>query len=117
MTTRYLHENKIFKKFIPSTKVRDALLFRKSGDKDYDSHENDGFFMRLLRDNKGDDELGQKNQDAFLFRKSFMKDDEDSEKDNLFKIFLRDRRGDDEKSENDSSFEGYQGIAEVKMNM
>ncbi|KAK7358828.1 hypothetical protein VNO77_00768 [Canavalia gladiata] len=97
-------ENKIFKKFMPSPKVRDALLFRKSGDKDDDGSEKDGFFKRLLRDSKGDDELGQKIRDAFLFRKSFVKEDEDSEKDNFFKRFLRDSRGDDEESEKDGFF-------------
>ncbi|RDY07116.1 Phosphatidylinositol 4-kinase beta 1, partial [Mucuna pruriens] len=97
-------ENKIFKKFMPGQKVRDALLFRKSADKDDDGSEKDGFFKRLMRDSKGDDELGQKFRDAFLFRKSFVKDDEDSEKDNFFKRFLRDSRGDDEDSEKDGFF-------------
>ncbi|XP_027340614.1 phosphatidylinositol 4-kinase beta 1-like [Abrus precatorius] len=97
-------ENKIFKKFMPGPKVRDALLFRKSVEKDDDGSEKDGFFKRLLRDSKGDDELGQKIRDTFLFRKSSVKDDEDSEKDNFFKRFLRDSRGDDEDSEKDSFF-------------
>ncbi|KAL5175870.1 Phosphatidylinositol 4-kinase beta 1 [Glycine soja] len=97
-------ENKIFKKFMPSPKVRDALLFRKSVDKDDDGSEKDGFFKRLLRDSKGDDELGQKIRDSFLFRKSSVKDDEDSEKENFFKRFLRDSRGDDEDSEKDGFF-------------
>ncbi|KAL9329755.1 hypothetical protein ACSQ67_004758 [Phaseolus vulgaris] len=97
-------ENKIFKKFIPGPKVRDALLFRKSVDRDDDGSEKDGFFKRLLRDSKGDDELGQKIRDALLFRKSSVKDDEDSEKDNFFKRFLKDSRGDDEDSEKDGFF-------------
>ncbi|KAL2342922.1 hypothetical protein Fmac_004207 [Flemingia macrophylla] len=97
-------ENKIFKKFMPGLKVRDALLFRKSVDKDDDASEKDGFFKRLLRDSKGDDELGQKIRDTFLFRKSSVKDDDDSEKDNFFKRFLKDSRGDDEDSEKDGFF-------------
>ncbi|KAK7350883.1 hypothetical protein VNO77_09915 [Canavalia gladiata] len=97
-------ENKLFKKFIPSPKVRDALLFRKSVEKDDDDSEKDGFFKRLLKDSKGDDELGQKIRDAFLFRKSSEKYDEDSEKDNFFKRLLRDSRGDDEESEKDGFF-------------
>ncbi|XP_047168073.1 phosphatidylinositol 4-kinase beta 1-like isoform X1 [Vigna umbellata] len=97
-------ENKIFKKFMPGPKVRDAFLFRKSVDKEDDGSEKDGFFKRLLRDSKGDDELGQKIRDAFLFRKSSVKDDEESEKDNFFKRFLRDSRGDDEDSEKDGFF-------------
>ncbi|KAK7316956.1 hypothetical protein RJT34_00797 [Clitoria ternatea] len=98
-------ENKLFKKFMPSPKVRDALRFRKSADKDDDDSEKDGFFKRLLRDSKGDDELGQKIRDAFLFWKSSEKYDEDSEKDNnFFKRLLRDGRGDDEESERDGFF-------------
>nr|KYP67849.1 Phosphatidylinositol 4-kinase [Cajanus cajan] len=76
-------ENRIFKKLMPGQKVRDALLFRKSVDKDDEASEKDGFFKRLLRDSK---------------------DDEDSEKDNFFKRFLRDSRGDDEDSEKDGFF-------------
>ncbi|XP_062096630.1 phosphatidylinositol 4-kinase beta 1-like [Humulus lupulus] len=87
-------ENKIFKKFIPGAKVRDALLFRKSVDKDDDDSEKDGFFKRLLRDNKGEDEGGSKIRE--LFRKSSEKDDDDSEKDGFFKRLLRDSKGDDE---------------------
>ncbi|KAJ1412957.1 Protein kinase-like domain superfamily [Sesbania bispinosa] len=101
-------ENNIFKKFMPSPKVRDALFFRKSVDKDDDDSEKDGFFKRLLRDSKNDDELGAKIRDAFLFRKSSDKDDEDSEKDNFFKRLLRDSRdssrGNDEDAEKDGFF-------------
>ncbi|TKY73839.1 Phosphatidylinositol 4-kinase beta 1 [Spatholobus suberectus] len=97
-------ENRLFKKFMPGPKVRDALLFRKSVEKDDDESEKDGFFKRLLRDSKGDDELGQKIRDAFLFRKSSEKYDEDSEKDNFFKRLLRDGKGDDEESEKDGFF-------------
>ncbi|XP_027191756.1 phosphatidylinositol 4-kinase beta 1-like isoform X3 [Cicer arietinum] len=101
-------ENRIFKKFMPSPKVRDALLFRKSADKDDGDSEKDGFFKRLLRDSKGDDELGQKIRDAFHFRKSSDKDALDTEKVNFFKRFLResrDSRGDDEDSEKDGFFQ------------
>ncbi|KAE9608694.1 putative 1-phosphatidylinositol 4-kinase [Lupinus albus] len=97
-------ENKLFKKFMPGAKVRDALLFRKSVEKDDDDSEKDGFFKKLLRDSKGDDELGQKIRDAFLFRKPSEKYDDDSEKDNFFKRLLRDSRGDDEDSEKDGFF-------------
>ncbi|KAK7282337.1 hypothetical protein RIF29_11020 [Crotalaria pallida] len=97
-------ENKLFKKFMPGSKVRDALLFRKSVEKDDDDSEKDGFFKRLLRDSKGDDELGQKIRDAFLFRKSSEKYDEDSEKDSFFKRLLRDSRGDEEDFEKDGFF-------------
>ncbi|KAL8166301.1 hypothetical protein V2J09_007800 [Rumex salicifolius] len=75
-------ENKIFKKFIPGPKVRDALLFRKSADKDEDSSEKDGFFRRLLKENKDEDnhELGS-NSEGFLkrlFRESKNDSDERS---------------------------------------
>ncbi|KAI4345095.1 hypothetical protein L6164_012258 [Bauhinia variegata] len=100
-------ESKIFKKFIPGPKVRDALLFRKSVDKDDDDSEKEGFFKRLLRDSKGDDELGPKIRDAFLFRKSSDKDDEDSEKDGFFKKLLRDSKGDDGDSEKDGFFKRF----------
>ncbi|CAL0306660.1 unnamed protein product [Lupinus luteus] len=103
-------ENTIFKKFMPSPKVRDALLFRKSVDKDDDTSEKDGFFKRLLRDSKGDDEPGLKIRDAFSFRNSSEKDDEDSEKDNFFKRFLRDSReskGDSEDLEKDGFFRRF----------
>lgn len=98
-------ENKIFKKFIPGPKVRDALLFRKSVEKDEDDSEKDGFFKRLLRDSRGDDEMGSKIRDSLLFRKSSEKDDDDAEKDGFFKRLLRDSRGDDE--ELTSSSDGF----------
>ncbi|MED6192681.1 Phosphatidylinositol 4-kinase beta 1 [Stylosanthes scabra] len=97
-------ENNLFKRLIPSPKFRDALLFRKSAEKDENDSEKDGFFKRLLRDSKGEDELGHKIRDAFHFRKSSEKYDEDSNKDNLFKRILRDSRGDDEDSEKDGFF-------------
>jgi phosphatidylinositol 4-kinase len=85
-------ENKLFRKFMPGLKVRDVLLLRKLVEKDNDDSEKDGFFKRLLRDSKGDDELSPKFHD------------EDSEKDNFFKRLLRDSRGDDENCEKDNFF-------------
>ena len=99
-------ENNILKKFIPSPKVRDALLFRKSAEKDEDESEKDGFFRRLLRDSsRGEDEGGSRVRDVLLFRKSSEKDDDDSEKDGFFKRLLRDSRGEDE--DLTSSSEGF----------
>ncbi|XP_050363612.1 phosphatidylinositol 4-kinase beta 1-like isoform X2 [Argentina anserina] len=97
-------ENKIFKKFIPGPKVRDALLFRKSAEKDEDDSEKDGFFKRLLRDSRGDDESGSKIRDSLLFRKSAEKEEDDTNKDGFFKRLLRDSKGEDE--ELTSSSEG-----------
>ncbi|KAJ6741002.1 hypothetical protein OIU79_001010 [Salix purpurea] len=76
-------ENNIFKKFIPGTKVRDALLFRKSVDKD-----------------------DSKARDALLFRKSVDKDEEEGEKDGFFKRLLRDssRREDEELTTSSDGF-------------
>ncbi|KAG7027147.1 Phosphatidylinositol 4-kinase beta 1 [Cucurbita argyrosperma subsp. argyrosperma] len=98
-------ENNIFKKFIPSPKVRDAFSFRKSAEKDGDENEKDGFFKRLLRDSRNGDDSGSKIRDTLLFRKSSEKDDNDSEKESFFKRFLRDSRGEDEDAT--SSSEGF----------
>ncbi|XP_057492789.1 phosphatidylinositol 4-kinase beta 1-like isoform X3 [Actinidia eriantha] len=94
-------ENKIFKKFIPSPKVRDSLFFRKSVDRDEEESEKDGFFRRLLRDSRDEDG-----------RKSMEKHDEDSEKDGFFKRLLRDSRDEDtrksmEKREEDSDKDSF----------
>lgn len=98
-------ENNILKKFIPSPKVRDAFLFRKSAEKDDDESEKDGFFKRFLRDSRSEDEAGSKVRDMLLFRKSAEKEDDDSEKDGFFKRLLRDSRGEDE--ELTSSSDGF----------
>ncbi|XP_022133226.1 phosphatidylinositol 4-kinase beta 1 isoform X2 [Momordica charantia] len=98
-------ENNIFKKFIPSPKVRDAFLFRKSADKDDDDTEKDGFFKRLLRDSRSDDDSSSKIRDTLLFRKSSEKDDDDSDRDSFFKRFLKDNRGEDE--DVNSSSDGF----------
>ncbi|KVH88324.1 Armadillo-type fold, partial [Cynara cardunculus var. scolymus] len=84
-------ENNMFKKFILGPKVRDALLFRKSVDKDDEESDKDGFFMRLLQDSKDNEES---EKDGFCKRllrdskdedvgKSMERYDEDKEKDEL----------------------------------
>jgi len=94
-------ENKLFKRFMPSPKVRDALLFRKSAEKDDDDSEKDGFFRRLLRDSKDDDEELTSSSDGFfkrLFRDSKMDSEErsisrsieDVEKENFFRKIIKD---------------------------
>ncbi|KAK1361506.1 Phosphatidylinositol 4-kinase beta 1 [Heracleum sosnowskyi] len=87
-------DSKLFKKFMPGQKVRDALLFRKSGEKDDEETDKDGFFKRLLRDSKEED-----------VRKSTDKDEDETEKDGFFKRFLRDSKDEDE--ELTSSSEGF----------
>ncbi|XP_042009493.1 phosphatidylinositol 4-kinase beta 1-like isoform X1 [Salvia splendens] len=81
--------NKLFKKFIPGTKVRDALLFRKSVEKEDDEPDKEGgFFKKLLRDSRDEDarKSGDKNKEF----------DEESEKEGgFFKRLLRDSREDD----------------------
>ncbi|KAL2498597.1 Phosphatidylinositol 4-kinase beta 1 [Abeliophyllum distichum] len=79
---------KIFKKFIPGMKVRDAL-FRKSAEKDLEESDKEvGFFKRLLRDSRDED-----------VRKSVDKDketEEEPDKDGGFlKRLLRDSRDED----------------------
>lgn len=93
-------ENKIFKKFIPGPKMRDAFSFRKSAEKDDEESEKEGFFKRLLRDSK-DDEV----------RKSVDKDDEEHEKEGFFKRLLsRDddsRRSVENDEEREKEKEGF----------
>lgn len=96
-------ENKIFKKFIPGPKVRDALLFRKSVDKDEEESEKDGFFKRLLRDSKAEDEEITSSSEGFfkrLLRDSKVEDDElMSSSEGFFKRLFRDSKNDfDDKS-------------------
>lgn len=105
-------ENKIFKKFIPGSKVRDALLFRKSVEKDEEESEKDGFFKRLLRDSsKGEDEELTLSSDGFfkrLLRDSSRGEDEEltASSEGFFKRLLRDSsRGEDE--DLTSSSEGF----------
>lgn len=94
-------ENKIFKKLIPGPKVRDALLFRKSVEKDDEEPEKDSFLKRLLRDSRDED-----------VRKSAEKDDAEPEKDGFFKRLLRESRDDDsrksvDKDEEESEKDGF----------
>lgn len=81
-------ENKIFKKFIPGPKVRDALLFRKSAEKDEEENEKDGFFKRILRDSRGGED-----------------EDLTTSSDGFFKRLLKDSKGEEE--EMTSSSEGF----------
>ncbi|KAF9612193.1 hypothetical protein IFM89_038451 [Coptis chinensis] len=117
--------NKIFKKLLPGPKVRDALLFRKSSEKDdNDDSEKDGFFKRLLRDSKDeDDELMSSSEKEGFFKRLFRdsknetdekagsKSSEFEEKDGFFKRLLRDSKDDDEKAGSKSAeFEEKDGF-------
>ncbi|MQM13208.1 hypothetical protein Taro_046130, partial [Colocasia esculenta] len=79
-------ENKLLKKLIPGTKVREAFFFKKSMEKDEEDSDKDGFFRRLRRDSKD-------------------KDDDDTDKDGFFKRLLRDSK--DEEEELSSSSDGF----------
>ncbi|KAF2284425.1 hypothetical protein GH714_021734 [Hevea brasiliensis] len=129
-------ENNIFKKLIPGPKVRDALLFRKSVEKEEEESEKDGFFKRLLRDSsrgeaeeaasnsdgsKGEDEELTSSSEGFfkrLFRDSKSDDDdksvsksvEDDEKEGFFRKFFKDKK--DEHEERVSSEEKCSKSAE-----
>ncbi|KAL2941789.1 Phosphatidylinositol 4-kinase beta 1 [Bienertia sinuspersici] len=92
--------NKIFKKFMPGPKVRDALLFRKSSEKEDDDTEKDGFFRRLLRDSKDEDEDLTASSEGFfkrLFRdsksdsedRSVSRSIDDDEKENFFRKIIK----------------------------
>ncbi|CAA6667722.1 unnamed protein product [Spirodela intermedia] len=81
-------ENKLFKKFIPGPKVRDALLFRKSVEKEEEDSDKDGFFRRLIGDSKD-------------------KDEDDSDKDGFFRRLIRDSKDKDEEEDPSSSSDGF----------
>ncbi|KAE8709939.1 Phosphatidylinositol 4-kinase beta 2 [Hibiscus syriacus] len=92
-------ENKFFKKFIPSPKVRDALFFRKSAEKDEEENENDEVFKRILRDNRGrEDEELTSSSDGFF--KRLLKDSKGKEEEmtlsseRFFKKLFRDSKSD-----------------------
>ncbi|KAG1369976.1 phosphatidylinositol 4-kinase beta 1 [Cocos nucifera] len=71
-------ENKLLKKLIPGPKVRDALFFRKSMEKEAQESDKDGFFRRLLRDSK-DKEEEDSDKDGFFRRLLSINKDEDVE--------------------------------------
>ncbi|KAG9457270.1 hypothetical protein H6P81_001778 [Aristolochia fimbriata] len=96
-------ENKLFKKFMPGPKVRDALMFRRSLDKDDEESDKDGFFRRLLRDSRDDEES---DKDGFFRRlRRDNKDEDESDKDGFFRRLLRDNKDDEE--ELAASSEGF----------
>ncbi|CAM8884087.1 unnamed protein product [Rhodiola kirilowii] len=97
-------ENKIFKKFMPGPKVRDALLFRKSVDKEEES-DKDGFFRRLLRESRDADEDISSSSEGFfkrLFRDSKGEADEDDEKEGFFRKLFKEKM-EEKKEGNDKS--------------
>ncbi|GAB4835579.1 Phosphatidylinositol 4-kinase beta 1 [Ancistrocladus abbreviatus] len=94
--------NKIFKKFIPGPKVRDVLLFRKSAEKDNEDSDKDGFFGRLLRDSRDEDEELTSSAEGFFKRmfcdsrndsneRSVSRSMEDDEKDGFFRKLFKEK--------------------------
>jgi phosphatidylinositol 4-kinase B len=100
-------DNKLLKRLSIGPKMRDALLFRWSGEKD-DEQDRDGFFKRLLRDSRDKEEEDGDREGFFkrLLRDSRDKEneDEDGEKDGFFRKLLRDSK--EENVELTSSSEG-----------
>ncbi|XP_042492203.1 phosphatidylinositol 4-kinase beta 1-like isoform X2 [Macadamia integrifolia] len=116
-------ENNLFKKFIPGPKVRDALLFRKSAEKDEEDSEKDGFFRRLLRDSKDEDEELMSSSEGFfkrLFRDSKSDSEEkagskseDEEKEGFFRKFFKEKF-EDKKDGNDKTDDEDRGNANAE---
>jgi phosphatidylinositol 4-kinase B len=100
-------DNKLLKRLSIGPKMCDALLFRRSGEKD-DEQDRDGFFKRLLRDSRDKEEEDGDREGFFkrLLRDSRDKEneDEDGEKDGFFRKLLRDSK--EENVELTSSSEG-----------
>lgn len=105
-------ENNLFKKLIPGPKVRDALLFRKSVEKDDEDSGKEGFFKKFLRDSRGEDEELTTSSEGFfkrVFRDSKGKDEElTSSSDNFFKKLFRDSKSDSEDRSVSKSLEDYE---------
>uniref|UniRef100_A0A7N0UXX4 1-phosphatidylinositol 4-kinase n=1 Tax=Kalanchoe fedtschenkoi TaxID=63787 RepID=A0A7N0UXX4_KALFE len=98
-------EKKIFKRFMPGPKVRDAFLFRKSVDKEEEESDKDGFFRRLLRESRDEDEDVSSSSDSFfkrLFRDSKGEAEENDEKEGFFKKLFKEKM-EEKKERNEKS--------------
>ncbi|KAL5075207.1 hypothetical protein RYX36_014191, partial [Vicia faba] len=93
-----VEENKLFRKFMPGPKVRDALLFRKSVENCDEDSEKNNFLKRLLRDSRGDDEDSEDGFFKRLLSDSKGGEDEDlaSSSEGFFKRLFRDSKNDSE---------------------
>ncbi|KAK1323938.1 Phosphatidylinositol 4-kinase beta 1 [Acorus calamus] len=88
-------DHKLLKKLMPGPKVRDALFFRKSVEREEEDAEKDGgFFKRILRDSKDEEEGDKEGFFKRLLRDS--KDEEEGDKEGFFKRLLRDSKDDEE---------------------
>ncbi|OEL14392.1 Phosphatidylinositol 4-kinase beta 1 [Dichanthelium oligosanthes] len=91
-------DNKLLKRLSIGPKMRDALLFRRSGEKD-EEQDRDGFFKRLLRDSR-DKEEEEGDREGFF--KRLLKDsrekeheEEEGDRDGFFRRLLRDSKEED----------------------
>ncbi|PKA54543.1 Phosphatidylinositol 4-kinase beta 1 [Apostasia shenzhenica] len=86
-------DGKLLKKLIPGSKVREALSFRKSMEKQEEESDKDGFFRRLLRDSKDKEDDAEK--DGFLRRLLSKEKDEEltSSSESFLKRLFRDKDG------------------------
>ncbi|CAL4993819.1 unnamed protein product [Urochloa decumbens] len=91
-------DNKLLKRLSIGPKMRDALLFRRSGEKD-EEQDRDGFFKRLLRDSRDKEE---EDGDREGFFKRLLKDsrekeheEEEGDRDGFFRRLLRDSKEED----------------------
>lgn len=84
-------ENKLFRKFLPGVKVRDAIFFRKSVERDDEESDKDGFFKRLLRESRDDEESDKEG----FFRRLLSKDYEETDKEGFFRRLIRDSKDDE----------------------
>ncbi|TKW00377.2 hypothetical protein SEVIR_8G103800v4 [Setaria viridis] len=91
-------DNKLLKRLSIGPKMRDALLFRRSGEKD-EEQDRDGFFKRLLRDSRDKEEEDGDREGFFkrLLKDSREKEHEEDEgdRDGFFRRLLRDSKEED----------------------
>lgn len=89
-------DNKLLKRLSIGPKMRDALLFRRSGEKD-EEQDRDGFFKRLLRDSRDKEEEDGDREGFFKRLLSREKDneEEESDRDGFFRRLLRDSKEED----------------------
>lgn len=91
-------DNKLLKRLSIGPKVRDALFFRRSMEKD-EEQDRDGFFKRLLRDSKDKEEDDGDREGFFkrLLKDSREKENEEEEgdRDGFFRRLRRDSKDED----------------------
>ncbi|CAD5335780.1 unnamed protein product [Arabidopsis thaliana] len=92
-------DNKIFKKLIPSPKVRDALMFRNKPEddkvpKEVDDEDKDGFLKKLFREKNDDKRHGSEKNEANGTVYADKKSGEEDEREGFFKKFFKEKSDD-----------------------